>query len=94
MSDRKPHFRKGGKPFRNNKTPSGSTDQQTKPVQKKNKTLEDYFFYIGSSKTASDYEVTAEFIVNHVKLTFEKEGNDISEALRLLQLEDTDNWKP
>ena len=92
MSDRKPHFKKGGKPFRNNKTPNGSNTPQNKTVQKK-KTLEDHYFYVGSSKQASDYEITSEYIINHVKLTFER-GNDIAEAMRSLQLEDTDNWKP
>ena len=29
------------------------------------KTVEDYSFYMGSSKQASDFEITAEFVVNH-----------------------------
>ena len=33
-----------------------------------NKVAEDYLFYFGSSKQASDYEITAEFVVNHIKI--------------------------
>jgi hypothetical protein len=34
------------------------------PTQTKTKKMvEDYFFYVGSSKHASDYEITAEFVV-------------------------------
>jgi hypothetical protein len=57
------------------------------------KTVEDYFFYVGSSKQASDYEITAEFVVNHIKITFDR-GNDIAEALRTLVKANTDVWKP
>ena len=44
-----------------------------------NNTLEDYLFYAGSIKQASYYEITAEFIVNHIKNTFDR-VNDVSEA--------------
>ena len=50
-----------------------------KDTVKKKKTIEDYFFYVGSSKQASDYEVTADFVINHIKKTFEY-GQDISDA--------------
>jgi hypothetical protein len=64
-----------------------------KQEPKKKKTIEDYFFYVGSSKQASDFETTSEFLINHVKKTFDR-GNDIAEALRVLQPQDTDLWKP
>ena len=57
------------------------------------KTIEDYFFYVGSSKQASDYEIPAEFVLNHIKKTFDR-GNDIAEALRTLEKPDTDVWRP
>ena len=57
------------------------------------KTIEDYWFYVGSSKQASDYELTAEFIINHIKKTFDR-GNDIAEAIRTLSKADTEVWKP
>jgi hypothetical protein len=66
------------------------------PMQTKTKkrTVEDYLlFYVGSSKQASDYEITAEFVVNHIKKTFDR-GNDIAEAIRTLVKTDTSLWKP
>jgi hypothetical protein len=64
------------------------------PAQTKTKkTVEDYFFYVGSSKQASDYEIRAEFVVNHIKKTFDR-GNDIAEAIRTLIKTDTPLWKP
>jgi hypothetical protein len=57
------------------------------------KTIEDYSFYIGSSKQASDYEVTAEFVINHIKKTFDY-GKDIAEALRTLKKPDPESWEP
>ena len=62
------------------------------PIKTK-KSVEDYFFYVGSSKQASDYEVTAEFVVNHIKKTFER-GNDVAEALRTLSKAQTNAWEP
>ena len=60
---------------------------------KKKKSIEDYFFYVGSSKQASDFETTAEFLVNYVKKTFDS-GHDIAEALRTHEPVDTEVWKP
>jgi hypothetical protein len=60
---------------------------------KKKKSIEDYFFYVGSSKQASDFETTSEFLLNYVKKTFDR-GNDVAEALRTLTPEDTELWKP
>jgi hypothetical protein len=74
---------KGGR-----KPPVQRLEQQTKK-----KSIKDYFFYVGSSKQASDFETTSEFLINHVKKTFER-GNDVAEALRILEPTDTDGWKP
>jgi hypothetical protein len=60
---------------------------------KKKKSIEDYFFHVGSSKQASDLETTSEFLVNYVKKTFDR-GNDVAEALRMLTPEDTELWTP
>ena len=38
-------------------------------------------------------EITNEFVVNHIKKTFDR-GNDVLEALRTLVKADTDTWKP
>ena len=47
---------------------------------------------MGSSKQTSDYEVIANFVINHIKKTFDY-VLDISEALRTLKEPDTDLWK-
>ena len=60
---------------------------------KRKKAIEDYYFYVGSSKQASDFETTYEFLLNHIKKTYTR-GNDISEALRTLEDPDSDKWKP
>lgn len=58
------------------------------------KTLEDYNFYIGSAKQASDFETTNKFIINHVKQTYTNYPLDISESLRLLTIYDVNAWRP
>ena len=65
---------------------------QTKEPKEK-KSIEDYYFYVGSSKQASDFETTSEFIINYVKKTFDR-GNDVAEALRILEPTNTELWKP
>ena len=80
---------RGGQPGQGGRGRGRSTP--SKPASKK--TLEDFFFYVGSSKQASDYEITAEFVVNHIKKTFDR-GNDVAEALRTLVKADTSPWRP
>jgi hypothetical protein len=79
---------RGGRGGRGGRTPNTSTKEA-----KKKKTIEDYFFYVGSSKQASDFETTSKFLINYVKKTFDR-GNDVVEALRRLTPEDTELWKP
>ena len=64
-----------------------------KDTTKKKKSLEDYYFYVGSSKQASDFETTYEYLVNYIKRTYSR-GNDIAEALRVMESPITDKWKP
>ena len=45
--------------------------------------------YIGSNKQASDYEVTIEFILKHIKLTYQ-DRNNIVESLKKETKTDTD----
>jgi hypothetical protein len=80
--------------FGNRKSGRGSRGRgRGGPTQTKTKkTVEDYLFYVGSSKQASDYEITAEFVVNHVKKTFDR-GNDIVEAIRTLTKIDTFEYR-
>ena len=42
--------------------------------------MEDFVFYIGSAKQASDYVNTAEYLINFIKKTYD-DGNDIADAL-------------
>jgi hypothetical protein len=69
-----------------------SNNQDFKTTNKK-KTLEDYYFYVGSAKQASNYETAAYFIINHIKKEFDR-GRDITESLRELKKPDTDTWMP
>ena len=79
--------------FNRNAKGGGGAKKDFPVKDKKKKTqLEDYFFYVGSTKQASDYEVTANFVINHIKKTYDY-GFDISEALRNLKEPDTDLWK-
>jgi hypothetical protein len=59
----------------------------------KKKMIADYNYYIGSSKQASNFEITIEFVINHIKKTFEY-GHDIGTALKLLELMDKLKDKP
>ena len=52
-------------------------------MQKTNKTqkgINDFQFYIGTNKQASEYKIAAEFIINYIKQTFDRD-NDIAETL-------------
>ena len=60
---------------------------------RRNRSIEDYIFYLGTNKQASDYEVSSEFILNYIKRTFER-GNNIAESLRTLTKLDTKSWRP
>ena len=57
------------------------------------KGIEVYSIYVGTSKQASDFEISSKFIINYIKQTFER-GNDIAGSLRTLPIQDTDVWKP
>ena len=57
------------------------------------KKLSDYSYYLGSSKQASDFEITTSFVINHIKKTYEN-GIDIANALKNLQEPNTNMWKP
>ena len=57
------------------------------------KSVNDYNYYLRSSKQASDYETTTEYLINHIKKVFDY-GNDIGTALELLEPMSTLAWKP
>ena len=85
-SSRNNFGRSGGRGFKNN-----NNNGRRNAIAKK--TLQDFTFYVGSAKQASDYENTALFVINHIKKYFDR-GNDIAETLLKLEYEITDNWNP
>ena len=58
------------------------------------KSVNDYNYYLGSAKQASDYEITTECLINYIKKVFDY-GNSIGTALEfLLEPMSTSAWKP
>ena len=57
------------------------------------KIVKDYLSYLGSSKQASNYDITDGFFVDHVKNIF-NQGKDVSETFRVLVKANTDVWMP
>ena len=45
---------------------SGHSTNQPKALRKK-KFIEDYSYYVSSSKQASDFDVTNEYVINYIK---------------------------
>ena len=44
------------------------------------KSLADYIYYIGSNKNASDYKTTTNYLINHIRKTYNK-GDAIATAI-------------
>jgi hypothetical protein len=63
------------------------------PKKEIKKSVNDYNYYLGSAKQASDYEMITKFLINYIIKTF-KYGNNIGQALRELEYPDPDSWKP
>ena len=61
--------------------------------ERRKKTINDYFYYVGSTKQASDYEATNKFIINCIQKTFTN-GRDIATALYNLYPVNTALWRP
>ena len=66
-------------------------NQQQKSTNKK--TLQDYQYYLGSIKQASDYEITTSYLINQIKKNY-AHGNDIATALDRLENIDLLQYKP
>ena len=58
-----------------------------------NKALQDYQYYLGSIKQASDYEITTSYLINQIKKNY-AHGNDIATALDRLENIDLLQYKP
>ena len=63
--------------------------KNTRKAIKQKKTINDYQFFIGTNKQASEFENASEFMINYIKHTFDR-GNDIAKTLRTLNLQETD----
>ena len=72
---------------------SAGRGNNSKSNEKKKKTIEDYVFYVGSAKQASDCTTTTEYIINHIKKEYDN-GLDVANALDELNTPDMDKWKP
>ena len=57
------------------------------------KTLNDWFYHLGSAKHASGYQATTNFLINYIKQDF-KYGIDIAMAIADAKPLVTKNWKP
>jgi len=55
--------------------------------------LADHVYYVGSAKQASDYVTTTQFIINHIKKTYDQ-GEDIAFALENLSERDLKKFQP
>jgi hypothetical protein len=64
---------------------------QSKGIIKKK--LQDYQYYFGSAKQASDYEATTSYLINQIKKTYAY-GSNIATALDQLQHVDLSPFKP
>jgi hypothetical protein len=80
----------------NGRFKSGRFNRTAKSKEESNKTrktLADYVFYIGSTKTASEFEVVSQYVINHIRKEFTY-GEDIGEALEERAEVDFDAYKP
>ena len=80
--------------FRGGRGGRGRGGRSSAPKQvNRTKTITDYNYYVGSAQQASDYEITTELIINHIKKTYDQ-GNDIGMALKDLIPMDGNKNKP
>eukprot|EP00957_Ditylum_brightwellii_P132194 10079828-Ditylum_brightwellii.AAC.1 len=92
MSDRQ-ESRRPGRGGRGGQGGRNGRGDQTYSRALKKKGIKDYTSYVERSKQASDYKITLEFVINHIKKTFTR-GNDVAEALRTFVKPDPETWKP
>ena len=86
----KGRFIKKGQGKGKSQTKGGNSNAST---ANKKQFVTDFNYYLGSSKQASDYETTTEFLINHIKKLYDY-GYDIGTALDKLESIDTATWKP
>jgi hypothetical protein len=72
---------------------SNSLLQRSENQENKKSIIKKWSYYIGSVKQASRYKATTEFLVNHIKETFEFGGNIAMAIVNQMPI-NTDLWKP
>jgi hypothetical protein len=60
----------------------GSKKNNSDPHKNPKKSLQDYVYYIGSAKQASDFTTTTEYFINYIRRTF-TQGNDVANTLEV-----------
>jgi hypothetical protein len=72
---------------------STSSLPRSENQENKKSTIKDWNYYISSAKQASEYEATTEFLVNHIKETFDVGGDRAMAIVNQVRI-NTDSWKP
>ena len=78
---------------RNNRKQTPNPKKTKKEKSTKNKTLSDYYFYVGSAKSATDYVTVTSHILNYIRRTYKK-GGDVAGALEEFKEVDFTSVKP
>jgi hypothetical protein len=92
MSGRGHYGNKGGGRGPGNRFFNSNSTNKNKPDTKK--VIQDFTYHkTGNAKQASEYEATTEFIIHHVKQSYDY-GDDIATSMKDLTLLSTDSWKP
>ncbi len=76
--------RSGGRGGGRRPNTSSRSNHTSKPKEESQKTLQDYQFNVGSAKHASEYVSSFNYIVNHIKMNYNRPG-DIGKALEELE---------
>ncbi|KAL7572989.1 hypothetical protein ACA910_007487 [Epithemia clementina (nom. ined.)] len=75
------------------RTGRSQNPQGQKKAETKKKGLSDYMYYLGSAKTAADYEVTTRFLMNWIRKNYEY-GEDIASSLEDRAMVNPSKWEP
>ncbi|KAL7567107.1 hypothetical protein ACA910_009436 [Epithemia clementina (nom. ined.)] len=98
MSGRGRSYRRGRTSGARSYSGRGRTGRSQNPhgqkkVETKKKGLSDYMYYLGSAKTAADYEVTTRFLINWICKNYEY-GEDIASLLENGAMINPKLWEP
>ena len=78
---------------RNNRKQSLNPKKTKKEKSTKNKTLSDYYYYVGSAKSATDCVTVTSYVINYIRRTYKK-GGDVAGALEEFKEVDFTSVKP